>query len=106
MSELPRMGDPDQVVDLPSWAEIQPAYRATWEERNATSGRIWTDVELAYQFAYEAYRNPRYRGRDFAAVAPELRRDWEAHHTVSPAWDEIEAEVRAMWDDPPRPMPA
>ena len=104
MSDLPRMGDPDQVVELPSWADVQPAYRAAWERRNAASGRIWTDVEPAYQFADAAYRGSGARGRDFAAVEPDLRRDWDSHGTVSPTWDEIRVYVREVWENPPRPV--
>ena len=104
MTDLPRMGDPDEVVELPSWAEVQPTYQASWERRNATTGRIWTDVEPAYQFAYAAYRGSVYRGRDFATAEPELRRDWESHGTVSPSWDEIRVYVREVWENPPRPV--
>jgi hypothetical protein len=95
-SPLPDFGDPDRVTELPSWAQVQPAYRATWEQRHAAEGRVWDDVAPAYQFAYAAQRSPSYRGQSFATAESSLRRDWDLHGTSMP-WDGVRAYVQEVW---------
>jgi uncharacterized protein (TIGR02271 family) len=76
------------------------AYDATFREHYttafATSGVAYPDYEPAYRYGYELGTNERYRGRDWAALEAEARRDWEARHPNT--WERFKDAVRYSWN--------
>ena len=52
--------------------------------------------EPAYRYGYELGTNERYRGRDWAALEAEARRDWEARHPST--WERFKDAVRYGWN--------
>jgi len=66
--------------------------------------RTFTDAEPNYRYGVEAAHDPRYRGRKWSEVEPNLRRDWEtrpattttttATRTTTDPWDQLREEVR------------
>src|SRR5918912_76265 len=61
-----------------------------------TSGVAYAEYEPAYRYGYELGTNERYRGRDWAALEAEARRDWEARHPST--WERFKDAIRYGWD--------
>jgi len=76
------------------------AYDATFREHYTTafanSGAAYATYEPAYRYGYELGTNERYRGRDWAALEAEARRDWEARHPST--WERFKDAVRYGWN--------
>ena len=70
-----------------------PLWEATtlWE-----SGVAYAEYEPAYRYGYELGTHERYRGRDWAALEAEARRDWEARHPST--WERFKEAIRYGWD--------
>lgn len=73
------------------------AWRAHWQSNYAGAGGTWDEYEPAYRYGNSLRSDSRYSGRDWAAIEPEARRDWESQHTGS-AWERFKAAVRHGWD--------
>ena len=68
---------------------------------SAASSRRFEDVEPNYRTGFDAGYDERYTGRDFDAVEPDLRRDWEARRTGAGGrdrWEDLREEIREGWD--------
>ena len=76
------------------------AYDTTFREHYTTafanSGAAYAAYEPAYRYGYELGTNERYRGRDWAALEAEARRDWEARHPST--WERFKDAVRYGWN--------
>jgi hypothetical protein len=76
------------------------AYDATFREHYTTafakSGAAYAVYEPAYRYGYELGTNERYRGREWAALEAEARRDWEARHPST--WERFKDAVRYGWN--------
>ena len=59
-----------------------------------TPGATYETYRMAYQFGWESYR--RYRGRPFADVEGNLRRDWERIDREM-SWENARAATRDAW---------
>jgi len=79
-----------------TWAEAMPTYRSYWQSRYGTSGGRWEDVAPYYEYGCNAWSDPRYQGRDWTTVEPELRRDWDARHPTTP-WGRARQYVSDVW---------
>ncbi|HEX2172186.1 MAG TPA: general stress protein [Dehalococcoidia bacterium] len=84
--------------DDSDWAVVSPRYRAAWEQRFGPRGGRWEDWEPQYRYAWEMSSHPRYQGRPWADVEPDLRRDWEARHADTP-WEQAGEAVRETWEN-------
>jgi hypothetical protein len=76
------------------------AYDAVFRQHYVTSfadrGAAYLDYEPAYHYGYELGTNERYRGRDWAALEADARRDWEARHPNT--WERFKEAIRYGWD--------
>jgi hypothetical protein len=63
----------------------------------ASKGMAYTEYEPAYRYGYELHTNERYRGRDWAALEADARRDWEARHPSS--WERFKDAIRYGWEN-------
>jgi uncharacterized protein (TIGR02271 family) len=75
------------------------AYDTTFREHYTTafanSGAAYAAYEPAYRYGYELGTNARYRGREWAALEAEARRDWEARHPST--WERFKDAIRYGW---------
>jgi uncharacterized protein (TIGR02271 family) len=62
----------------------------------ASGGMAYEEYEPAYRYGYDLGTNERYRGRDWAALETEARRDWEARRPGT--WERFKEAIRYGWD--------
>lgn len=79
----------DADSDLGRW-------RAHYTANFAAAGDRWEDYEPAYRWGDTMRDDPRYRGRAWDEVEPELRSDWEGRQAGT--WERFKAAVRHAWD--------
>lgn len=58
------------------WADVVIEYRQIWQDRYGSSGDRWEDFEPGYRYGHEMADDPRYRGREWADIEPELRQNY------------------------------
>ncbi len=80
------------------WDQASRTYRSRFEQRSGGMASTWEDAEPAYRYGYERRSDPRYQGRAWGDVEPELRTDWESRHGDKP-WDRAADSVRDAWED-------
>lgn len=82
------------ATEVPYDEEHDAHYRALYEGSTPTD-RGFDSARPAYQLGHLAAHNPDWRGREFSAIEPELRRGWEgdlrARHGE---WDHVRPYVR------------
>ena len=85
------------------------AYDEYWKSNYASrpyfvSGREWADYEPAYQYGYKSFGA--HRGRQFADVESDLKRQWDTVRGKSRLmWEEAKEAVRDGWRHVERAMP-
>lgn len=72
-------------------------YREHWNRTFANTGGRYEDYDPAYRYGHSLAGDERYRGRDWSAIEPEARRDWEARHPGG-TWEGMKASVRHAWE--------
>jgi uncharacterized protein (TIGR02271 family) len=82
---------------LPGIETYDADFRQHHTSTFASSGGAYADYEPAYRYGYELAGNERYRGRDWAAVEVDARRDWESRH--SGTWEQFKGAIRYGWDN-------
>jgi uncharacterized protein (TIGR02271 family) len=78
------------------FAMYAPLFRQHYTTAFAGRGVAYTEYEPAYRYGYELGTHERYRGRDWAALEADARRDWEARHPST--WDRFKDAIRYGWD--------
>ncbi|HLZ28543.1 MAG TPA: general stress protein [Chloroflexota bacterium] len=101
--DMPVQRGPDDRADRQAWSDFAPTYQSQWEQRGGTARGVWSDYEPRYRYGWETSNDPRYRGRSWAEVEPELRRDWETRYPQRP-WSEAAETVREVWDNATSPV--
>jgi len=81
---------------IPDFANYASDYRTHHSATFANSGLSYQDYEPAYRYGYELGTTERYRGRDWAALESEARRDWEARRPGT--WEQFKDAIRYGWD--------
>jgi len=93
-------GAPSGAAVADRWQDVAPTFRQAWGERHAPaggSGARWEDAEPAYRYGWEASNDPRYHGRPYGDVEPELRREWGTRYPNAP-WDVASEAIREAWE--------
>jgi len=72
-------------------------YRNDWQTNYASQGGTYDDYEPAYRYGHTLRSDARYSGRDWDAVEPDLRRDWESRNPGG-TWERMKGAVRRGWD--------
>jgi hypothetical protein len=85
------------VTTTHDFATYDPTFREHYTTAFATSGAAYAVYEPAYRYGYELGTHERYRGRDWAALEAEARRDWEARHPST--WERFKDAVRYGWNN-------
>ena len=83
------------VTTTQDFVTYEPLFRQHYTTAFAGRG-AYTDYEPAYRYGYELHTNERYRGRDWAALEADARRDWEARHPNT--WERFKDAIRYGWD--------
>jgi uncharacterized protein (TIGR02271 family) len=86
-----RRGTPPQ-----DFATYAPTFRKHYATAFAGRGAAYTEYEPAYRYGYELGTNERYRGRDWAALEAEARRDWELRHPST--WERFKDAIQHAWE--------
>ena len=74
----------------------EPEFRQHYTTALAGRGYPYEHWAPAYRYGYELARDPRYTGRDWAAVEAEARRDWERRQAGP--WEEFKEVIRHAWE--------
>jgi len=96
-ARIEREGDARLATAGEGWAQAMPTYRQQWQTRYGTTGGRWEDAEPGYRYGYDLNSRAEYRGRPWADVEPELRRDWGQRYPDKP-WDRVKESVRETWE--------
>jgi hypothetical protein len=71
-------------------------FRGHYTTSLASRGHPYERWAPGYRYGYELASDPRYAGRDWTALEPEARRDWEGRHQGT--WEEFKDTIRHAWD--------
>jgi uncharacterized protein (TIGR02271 family) len=85
-----------RTMDRRDFTTYSDDFRKHYVTAFGDRGAAYTDYEPAYRYGYELGTNERYRGRDWAALEADARRDWEARHPSS--WERFKDAIRYGWD--------
>jgi hypothetical protein len=78
------------------WAAHERDFRTHATSAFADRGLAYEHWAPAYRYGYELATDPRYRGRDWAAIETDSRRDWEQRHQGT--WEEFKEAIRYGWE--------
>jgi uncharacterized protein (TIGR02271 family) len=85
-----------RVTAIQDFATYTDDFRKHHITAFGTSGVAYAEYEPAYRYGSELGMNERYRGRDWAALETDARRDWEARHPST--WERFKDAIRYGWD--------
>jgi uncharacterized protein (TIGR02271 family) len=71
-------------------------FRGHYTASLAGRGHPYERWAPGYRYGYELAGDPRYTGRDWTALEPEARRDWETRHQGT--WEEFKDTIRHAWE--------
>jgi len=103
--DVPVRGMSSSGTGMRSWHEMSPQYQQRWQSRYGTTGGRWEESEPFYRYGYEMSGDPRYQGRDWSQVEPDLRRDYgtwaqrSGYTHDESGWDRFKDRVRESWDE-------
>jgi uncharacterized protein (TIGR02271 family) len=78
------------------WSAYERDFRTHASSAFAGRGLAYEHWAPAYRYGYELATDPRYRGRDWAAIETDSRRDWEQRHQGT--WEEFKEAIRYGWE--------
>ena len=89
---------PAQVRMVPLTVPLseEADFRHHFQGSAGLSGTDYAAYAPAYRYGYHAASDPRFRGRSFDEIEPELRSDY-ARHYPGDAWDRVKDSVRYGW---------
>jgi uncharacterized protein (TIGR02271 family) len=85
------------IRDIRGFDTYDADFRGHYTTSLASRGHPYERWSPGYRYGYELAGDRRYAGRDWAAIEPEARRDWEARHQGT--WDEFKDTIRYAWDN-------
>jgi uncharacterized protein (TIGR02271 family) len=84
------------TTGMTGYDEYEPMWRNHYQTTYTGTGHTYDEFQPAYHYGYDLASDARYRGRDWTAIEPEARRDWEMRYHDS-AWDDFKDAVRQAW---------
>lgn len=100
-ASIDRTGD----VNVHGWDEATSGFRQRWQQRYGSTGSRYEDYEPGYRYGYEMANDPRYQGRDWSEIEPDLRRNYgtwgqgHGYRYTESDWDRIQDSVHDAWDE-------
>jgi len=86
-----------RVTAPQDFATYDPLFRKHYATAFTGTGAAYTAYEPAYRYGYELSGNERYRGRDWAALEADARREWEVRHPNT--WERFKDAIHYGWDN-------
>jgi uncharacterized protein (TIGR02271 family) len=80
-----------------SWQDLEATYKQMHQRRFGELGGGWNEYQPYYRYGFDMANDRRFRGRRFAEVEPELRKDWESRHRDMP-WEKGMEAIREAWE--------
>lgn len=80
-----------------AYSDYDSDFRNHYQNNMSSYGGAYDDYAPAYRYGYETASDTRYRGRDYASVESDLRRDYETRYPGH-TWDRVKNAVRYGWD--------
>jgi len=71
-------------------------FRSDYQTRYAGQGGNFEQYQPAYRYGYDLSTMPAYQGRDWTAIEPDIRRDWESRQPNT--WDRFKNSIRFAWE--------
>jgi len=96
----------DTVGTTRVWSDVSPQFRQQWQNRHDAVG-TWEEFEPGFHFGYEMASDPRFMGRPWEDVEPELRAEYTTWSGLSGAvadegaWDRVRNSARTAWGERP-----
>jgi uncharacterized protein (TIGR02271 family) len=78
-------------------ADYETDFRNDWQRNYAGQGGEYSAYAPAYDYGYRFASDPRYGGRSWSEVEPQLRSSYERDNPGG-AWDRVKNAVRYGWD--------
>jgi uncharacterized protein (TIGR02271 family) len=76
--------------------DFRSDFRRDFEQRYASSGGDYSTYGPAYEYGYAAANDPRYRGKDWSDIEPDLRADYNRKYPGG-TWERIKDAVQYGW---------
>ena len=76
--------------------DLRADFRDHYTTSLASRGHPYERWSPAYRYGYELASDRRYAGRDWTALEPDARRDWEQQQQGT--WEELKDTIRYAWD--------
>jgi len=89
--------EPEAATATQGFAAYDATFRRHYTTAFGSSGAAYTEYEPAYRYGYELGTHERYRGRDWAALEADARRDWEQRHPST--WERFKDAIRHAWEE-------
>jgi uncharacterized protein (TIGR02271 family) len=78
-------------------SDLDQDFRTDFTKNYSASGDTYEDYAPAYCYGYDMAGDPRYQGKDFNQVEPQLRTEYNRTYPNS-TWEKIENAVRYGWN--------
>ena len=92
------------IADMVNPTVEEEYWRTNFSTRPYASGQTYETYLPAYRYGWESY--PRYAGRKFDEIEPELKRDWEKVKDSSRlSWEKAKDATRDAWHRIERAIP-
>lgn len=72
-------------------------FRRDFTSNYGSSGQAYENYAPSYRYGYDMASDPRYKGRSFDEVSPDLERDYAKRYPNS-TWEKMKNSVRYGWD--------
>jgi hypothetical protein len=91
------------ITGVTDWGDVSARFRQDWQEEHETSDR-WEEFEPGYHFGYEMAHDPRFHGRTWEDIEPDMRTEWitwsrrSGSMSDESSWDRVRTSARRAWD--------
>jgi len=91
------------TTGVTDWGDVSSRFRTDWQANHETTG-TWEEFEPGYHFGYEMAHDPRFHGRPWEDVEPDIETEWISWSGRSGAmsdgssWERVRMSVRHAWD--------
>lgn len=80
------------------WDDVWTRYEMLFGQRYGATDVTWEAYQPLYRWAWQTANQPKYRGRAWAEVEPDVQRAFMARHPDVP-WERVEGGLGDVWED-------
>jgi hypothetical protein len=91
------------ITGVTDWGDVSARFQQDWQKEHETSDR-WEEFEPGYLVGYEMAHDPRFHGRTWEEIEPDMRTEWitwsgrSGSMSDESSWDRVRTSVRKAWD--------